>query len=230
MIKKHGLTRCTLCVLKEGCWLTKLSNEFPNLAWEALSHQHFKPGETLLIEDVRSQNLKVIQTGLVLLGKCGANNQTNPLAVLGKGAILGARGVSQEPELFWAKAVSEVTVCKVGIALLPNSGEKTMQSLMNDVCARTVSSISEWRRIVGVAALPPRVLAALSLLIREQGGSMRILMPPQADLAKLLCISRESLSKTLRSLETDGIYYRISRRLIEVNGSKFPGNKVTLRN
>ena len=82
---------------------------------------------------------------------------------------------------------------------------------------------------MGVRALRPRVLAALSLLIREHGGSMRILMPPQADLAKLLCISRESLSKALRSLEAEGIYARISRRLIEVDGSKFPGNKVNLR-
>ncbi len=223
MTKNVGLIRCTQCVLKKACWLTQLSEEFPNLAWEALSHQRFKPGETILLEDVRSQHLKVVQTGLLILGKCGAENQTNPLAVLGQGAILGARALSQAPELFWAKAVSEVTVCKVRIALLPNSGEKTMQSLMNDVCAKTVSSISEWRRVVGVAALRPRVLAALSLLIHEQGGNMRILMPPQADLAKLLCISRESLSKTMRSLEADGIYYRISRRLIEVNESELPG-------
>lgn len=229
MMTKMGLARCTQCVLKEGCWLTKLSDEFPNLAWQALSHQHFKPGETVLFEDALNQSLKIIQTGLVLLGKCGTKNQTNPLAVLGQGSILGARALSQEPEFFWAKAVSDVTVCEVGVALLPNSGEKTMQSLMSDVCGKTVSSISEWRRVVGVRALRPRVLAALSLLIREHGGSMRILMPPQADLAKLLCISRESLSKALRSLEAEGIYARISRRLIEVDGSKFPGNKVNLR-
>jgi CRP-like cAMP-binding protein len=216
MPQKPTLTSCRQCVLAHTCVISDLVERCPQSVAGTLQHQRHRSGDWLLTEGEATDSLQVVKTGLIMLGQSGHEGVNRPLALVGRGHTLGARALSQAPALMWARAQSDVAVCRLHLPSLQGACEPARQALLPDLYARTLLALTDWTQVVRVAKLRARVLAALGLLVKAQGGGGRILLPRQADLAELLCITRESLGRTMRALEAEGVYTRIDRRHADV--------------
>lgn len=163
-------------------------------------------------------SLQVVKTGLVMLGQLGPQGRSKPLALVGRGHTLGARAVSKAPALMWARAQSPVVTCQVSLSTVSASCFPAVQALLPELYSRTLMALADWTQVVRVAQLRSRVLTALELLAKLQGGGARVLLPRQADLAELLCITRESWGRVIRTLEAEGVLARVDRSYVDMLG------------
>lgn len=216
MLQTTTVTSCRHCVLAHTCVISGLALQCPSSAASTVHHQRFRPGELLLTEGEPTHSLQVIKTGLIMLGQRGPEGLNKPLALVGRGHTLGARALSKAPALMWARAQSDVAVCCLHLPTLPSPCGPAGQAMLPELYTRTLLALADWSQVVRVGKLRNRVLAALGLLVKAQGGGARILLPRQADLAELLCITRESLGRTMRALEAEGVFTRVDRRYADV--------------
>lgn len=216
MLQKTTLTSCRQCVLVTSCAISDLVIRCPASVVGNIHQQRYRSGDLLLAEGEPIHSLQIVKTGLIMLGQCGPEGLNKPLALVGRGHALGARALSRAPALMWARAQSDVAVCRLQLPSLLGPCEPACQALLPDLYARTLLALIDWTQVVRVGKLRSRVLAALGLLVKAQGGGARILLPRQADLAELLCITRESLGRAMRALEAEGVFTRIDRRYADV--------------
>lgn len=176
----------------------------------------FKPGQYLLHAGDIAGNLDAVKTGLVMLGQAGPDGQDKPLALVGRGHVLGVRGLSSKPTLLWARAQSEVTLCRLPRAQLGSAWEGAVSDLLPDLYTQSVLALLAWTQLIRLPNLKRRVLSALVLLAETQGSTCRAYLPRQADLAGLLNITRESLGRILSEFEKGGTLHRVDRNWVDV--------------
>lgn len=216
MLQKISLTSCRHCVLASSCPINEVGLQCPESVGIPIHHQRYRAGETVLAEGEPGHSLQVVKTGLLMLGQHGPEGRDRPLALVGRGYAIGAQAMSTAPALMWARAQSDVTVCSLRLDDLRSPCEKFFQTVQPLLYARALLMLAGWTQVLRVGKLRARMLAALGLLVQVQGGGARILLPRQVDLAELLCITRESLGRTMRALEAEGVVTRVDRRYADV--------------
>lgn len=209
-------TDCTQCTLAGACVLSDVLRAHPGAGALATQKPFFKPGQTLRQEGEMADSLDVVKTGLVMLGQAGLDGQDKPLALVGRGHVLGVSALAGKTGVFWARAQSEVTLCRLPLAELGiRQAEADRHALVPQLYTKSLAALTAWTQVIRLPRLKQRVHSALALLVEAQ-GSTRIHLPRQADLAQLLLVTRESLGRALGELESEGALKRVDRHRADV--------------
>jgi CRP-like cAMP-binding protein len=178
-----------------------------------------RAGEMLQHAHQVAQRLRFVKTGLVLVRHTGLDGVARPVAIVGSGHLLGQSGLVGRRTLHACQALTDVAVCDTPCDGLKQAGLLTagfVQGLAQ-FNRRAFTALADWSHLARVPDLVVRSALALLLLSRAQSGGSRMAVPAQAVLAELLCVTRESVSRSLRALETAGALVRLGRSQMDLD-------------
>lgn len=199
---------CHQCVLvdqcPEGVSAARLSER---RATSGVSTHLHGAGTVLLREGQPSQHFVFVKSGLVVLRQTGLDGVDRPIAVTGRGALLGQHAFHGLPSLTTAQALTPVSVCEIPFALLrlyvSSGGHEDLACLLG-YKHQLFAQLLSWGHLTRMPALEQRLAAALHLLAAAQ-APLAVQMPSQAALAELLCVTRESVNRVWREFEAAGL-------------------------
>lgn len=178
----------------------------------------FRKGQMIFREGQACPGMYVVGSGLVRIFKRGSQGQEKILHLVGPGetfAEVAALGQFQCPAS--AEAVS-ATTC----AFVPIESLQKLIAENHELCRQLLIGLCLWvRRLVDLVedlTLRDAVGRVARFLLRQVDGNKRTVRLPglKRHLAAQLDLTSETLSRTLRRLETRGLIKHLSRAEIQI--------------
>jgi CRP-like cAMP-binding protein len=200
------------------CPVGHLSAPWGEAVRRSVRFNSFRPGQVLLEQGEVGDRFRFIKTGLVMVRQLGADGAAHPIALVGRGYMVGLMGVGGHPSLTRLEAAGPVSVCEIPYDGLRRDGalEGRGAAVIHALNVRTFQVLTGWSRVMRIRSLPHRLAVALGMLALDQ-GERRLQLPSQRALAELLAVSRESVSRALDNLVEIGLLVRIHRGVVDVN-------------
>lgn len=133
------------------------------------------------------------------------------------GQAFGVATIIQRTSLPWnVAAISNCTVATLSRAHAPSLlRSPTIAQSVNELMSADLLQMVQRFTVGGLSRAGARISALIATSIREDKANERpaVEMPDQATVAALAKVSRETVSRVLKSLETKGVIVRIGRRL-----------------
>lgn len=207
-----GVHSCSQCATRQVCLLGRLPSAYAELLNTAIEERPFSKLEPLEVEGVVAQRIAVVKVGTVMATRRGDQHQARPVALFGRGRVLGQYSAYGHPEQLGVTALSSGRLCRVRTADLYRLGvvnhpfHETLQTMI----VHSYGQLADWSRVIRIKGLANQLRATLILFAKEQ-GQRTIRLPSQVALAALLSTTRETIARTLRQLEQGGHLVRTDR-------------------
>lgn len=220
--------RCQLCAARRTCLMGQLPRGQQDKLDPMLRELGFHKGDVLQTEGTAPDTVRSIKLGTVMLTRSGPDGAHHPVALAGRGHLLGMWGLLDKPTQVGARALSAGRICELPVAALRQTlyQDATQLDALHHQMAHTFARLADWSQVMRLRGLPRQLMATLMLLANEQ-GSRSVHLPSQVALAALLATSRESVARTLRLLQDNGHLRRMDRWHGELTGTHrhvFPDN------
>lgn len=203
---------CRQCATRQVCLLGGLPPAQLKLLDGVVEERLFSKQDVLEIEGVPARRIAVVKLGTIMATRCGAKGHPQPVALFGRGRVLGQYGVYDHAEQLGAMALSSGRLCTVQTADLYRLGvvDRVFHERLQTMIVRSFGRLADWSRVMRFKGIPNQLHACLLLLAQEQGHrSLRL--PSHVALAALLSTTRETIARTLRQLEQEGHLRRLDR-------------------
>lgn len=212
--------RCQVCAARQNCLIGRLPRARQVRIDPWISEVEFHKGDTLQAEGAATEVVRTIKLGTVMLTREGPDSVARPVAIVGRGHLLGQWRLLDQPTQVGALALSTGRVCELPVASLggPLLQDPVFLNALHSGMAHTFARLADWSQVVRLRGLPRQLVATLLLLSEAQGASA-VRLPSHVALAAVLNTTRESVARTLRQLETDGHLRRIDRWHAELSRS-----------
>jgi CRP-like cAMP-binding protein len=191
---------CRQCLLASRCPMNDQPGPAPVARGDVVLRS-LRRGSLALREGERPAHCLFVKAGLLLVSQTGLDGVTRAIAVIGAGALLGFTSAHvRQGSLLSARALTPVSACELpaGVPDRAALARHTRQGL---------ATLTAWSQLMRIPTLAPRLAAALHLIASTQPG-LSTLLPSQATLAELLCVTRESVNRCWREMEAAGIVQR----------------------
>lgn len=207
---------CTQCVLAPQC---PVATAAPGRQRPGAVPRLFARGTRLLREGERPASLLFIKSGLLGVRQTGMDGVERAIAVIGPGFLVGQPMVHGQAAVLSVQALIAVSVCELALPVLRRLMQQ--QGGGEPVCIarytrQSVLSLAGWSQVVRMPGPMLRLASALRLIAAFQPASA-IQLPSQAALAELLCVTRESVNRAWRELETRSIVRRRHARAVDLD-------------
>ncbi len=189
-----------------------------------LTERSFAKGETLQVEGQLAHSLGMVKLGTLMGNRHGPDGEPRPVAMLGRGNVLGKYGLYGQTNPLTITSLSSGRLCVLRMSDLKQGGGLSDELLRGvlEIMTRTFGRLADWSQVMRMRGLSRQVLAALMVLGQEQ-GSRSVYLPGQAALAQLLSTTRESVARTLAQLAQSGRIKRIDARHVQLVDPVMPG-------
>lgn len=204
--------RCQICAARTRCVVGQLPRSQQALLDPLIHERSYRKGEVLQHEGVVPLAVHAIKLGTVMVSRHGPDGQPYPVAVLGRGHLLGLWGLLDGLTQTGAQALTAARVCELPTSALRNAlgSDQALCVVLRQPLLQAFAALADWAQVTRQRTLQRQLMAALLLLAQEQ-GSRTVTLPSQTALAALLCTSRETVARALRLLEDNGHLQRIDR-------------------
>jgi CRP/FNR family transcriptional regulator, cyclic AMP receptor protein len=211
-LQPEPVQRCQLCAARLTCLVGQLPRAQQEKLDPMLRELGFRKGDLLQTEGTAPHVVRTIKLGTVMLTRCGPDGAHHPVALAGRGHLLGMWGMLDKPAQVGAQALSAGRVCELPVAALRHTlhQDATLLDALHHQMAQAFARLADWSQVMRLRGLPRQLMATLMLLANEQ-GTRTVHLPSQVALAALLSTSRESVARALRRLQLDGHVRRIDR-------------------
>lgn len=222
---RHARPNCAECRIRAfSPWCDVSEQALADLE-ERKQFLTYQPGQFLFSEGDPGGGIYCINSGVVALGRTGANDESSIVGLRRAGDTLGYRAfVTKSRHLNSAEATTECEVCYIDKSMMKDLLETNPASAHRFV-SEMVGKIDEAELLfIGSRTLPVRGRLANALLVLKEShatanenGSLTYELPVSRRLlASLLGTRPESLSRAIRALEQDGIA-RFEGRTVQVS-------------
>jgi CRP/FNR family transcriptional regulator, cyclic AMP receptor protein len=208
---------CQNCATRSVCVLSQSGAVTASLLAQAIQEKGFRKSEVIQIQGEASRTIAVVKLGTVLGTRQGSEGTEVPVALFGRGRVLGGYAMLGQCNPLGVQALSAGRLCSVEIAELYRMGA-TDRNFLDGVYANInecVGHLADWTAIMHVKGIHRQLLLALRLIAQEQ-GSRSIRLPSQVALAALLSTTRESIARALLLLEQKEEIIRVDRSHCEI--------------
>ena len=215
-----SIQRCQLCAARLTCLVGLLPRAQQDKLDPMLRELGFRKGDVLQTEGTTPTVVRTIKLGTVMLTRCGPDGAHHPVALAGRGHLLGMWGLLDKPTQVGAQALSAGRVCELPVAALRHTlhQDAALLAALHHQMAHAFGRLADWSQVMRLRGLPRQLMATLMLLANEQ-GTRTVHLPSQVAMAALLSTSRESVARALRQLEDHGHLHRVDRWHGELTGT-----------
>lgn len=212
--------RCQQCAARLTCLIGRLPRAHQERLDNLLRELRFRKGEVLQTESLATGVVRTVKLGTVMLTRTGPDSGRHPVAMVGRGHLLGMCGLLDKPTQVGAEALSPGRMCEVPVAALRHTllQDAALLDTLHHHMANAFARLADWSQVMRLRGLPRQLMAALMLLAQEQ-GTRTVHLPSQVALAALLSTSRESVARALRQLGEAGHLRRVDRWHGELTGT-----------
>ncbi len=212
--------RCQICAARAHCVVGLLPRAQQERLDPLIRERSFRKGEVLQTEAVVPTVVRTVKLGTLVLTRRGPDGQARPIALAGRGHLLGLWGLLDGQTQVGAQALSTGRVCELPATALRQTleADHSLYTMVHTHMAQSFARLADWAQVMRLRGLPRQLVAALMLMARDQ-GTRTVHLPSQVALAALLSTSRETVARTLRQIEDDGYLQRIDRWHGELTGT-----------
>ncbi|MBU4182571.1 MAG: Crp/Fnr family transcriptional regulator [Gammaproteobacteria bacterium] len=213
----HRHVRCKLCAAPQNCLIGRLPVEHRARLAPHIREVAFQKDECLLTEGVVSDVIRIIKRGTAMTTRLGPDRQEHPIALLGRGSLMGKFGLFDQAPQLGVTSVSAGRLCELRIDDLQKTRamDPAFMHSLHTAMVRAFGHLADWSQVVQLRGLPRQLMATLLLLCQEQGNAV-IQLPSRAALANLLSTTRGSITRSLHQLAELGVLRCIDRGHCEV--------------
>lgn len=204
--------RCQQCAAHLSCVVGRLPRAQQERLDPLIQERAFRKGEPLQAENTAVDRVRTLKLGTVMVTRQGPDRVARPVAVVGRGHLLGLMALLGQTTQVAAQALSAGRYCELPAAALRHAfaSDPALQDRLHHQVAVTLARMADWAHVMRLRGLPRQLVATLMLLAHEQ-GSRTVRLPSHVALAEVLRTSRESVARTLRQLEEQGHLQRHDR-------------------
>ncbi|MBU4321997.1 MAG: Crp/Fnr family transcriptional regulator, partial [Gammaproteobacteria bacterium] len=161
--------------------------------------------------------IRIIKRGTAMTTRLGPDRQEHPIALLGRGSLMGKFGLFDQAPQLGVTSVSAGRLCELRIDDLQKTRamDPAFMHSLHTAMVRAFGHLADWSQVVQLRGLPRQLMATLLLLCQEQGNAV-IQLPSRAALANLLSTTRGSITRSLHQLAELGVLRCIDRGHCEV--------------
>lgn len=209
--------KCGNCASYEFCITRGLSLRDSVDGGVLIKEHSFRKGEILAREGEHVPHLRVVKVGSVCLGRSSPGGHIDPVAILGRGAVVGLCSYFGQPNQLGSVALSSGRYCEISteaLACLARSDQKIWDQV-GRACSVAFGTIAGWTQATSRRQITGRVAHSL-LLLMEVHHSPTVTLPSHVALAQLLGTTRESVARALALLEAQGCVARRGSRVCEI--------------
>lgn len=203
---------CAVCASRKVCLIGTLPESQLSAIAPLVREISFKNHDRLLHEGEVSEHIKIVKLGTVMCSRRGPDGVQRPVALFGRGHVLGKYALVDHPNALDAVGLSAGRLCLLRVSDLKD-GRFTTSALLNSlhgIMVRSFAGLADWSQVMRQRGLQRQLHASLQLMGREQGqGIVRI--PSHVALAALLSTTRESVARTMGQLEEAQLVRRVDR-------------------
>jgi CRP/FNR family cyclic AMP-dependent transcriptional regulator len=214
-------SRCQSCATRSVCIVSGLTPSSARMLATVIRERPFRKGEAIQPEGKLGGTIAIVKLGAIMMYRKGNLENQLPVALFGRGRLMGALGLLGQANQLSGFALSAGRICEIETEDLYRLGLIDRLFLVNLYASLTQSYgwMADWARVVRVKGVPAQVLAALKLIAHEQGHSS-VRLPSHVALAELLATTRESVARALRQLERQGHLIRVDRWHCQIVNTK----------
>lgn len=209
--------KCGHCASHEFCLLRGLSLKDSVEGGVLIKEHSFRKGDILAREGEHVPHLRVVKVGSVSLGRSSPGGHSDPVAILGRGAVVGLCSYFGQPNQLGSVALSSGRYCEISteaLACLARSDQKIWDQV-GGACSVAFGTIAGWTQATSRPQIAGRVAHSLLLLTEVHHGPT-VPLPSHVALAQLLGTTRESVARALAFLEAQGCIARRGSRVCEI--------------
>lgn len=206
------MSRCQLCATRSLCIVGGVSTTTTEMLAAVIQEQPFHKSELLQKQGEVADTIAIVKLGSVIGTRLGPDAIERPVALFGRGQLMGAYGLLGQRNQLGGRALSPGRMCVISIADLYRLGVMDRQFLgsVYTRITQSVGRLADWSQVMRVKGIQQQLLLALQLIARGQGNPL-IRLPSHVALAALLSTTRESVARNLRQLERQGLLVRQDR-------------------
>lgn len=218
--------RCQLCAARQVCLIGRLPRDRQERLDPLIREVEFRKGEPLQPQGAGLAVVRAIKLGTVMLTRRGPDEVNRPVALIGRGHLLGHWDLLGLRTAAGAQAISAGRVCEMPVGPLQAAdlADPVFLDALHTNMAHTFARLADWGQVLRLRGLQRQLVSAL-LLLGEEQGSRTVRLPTHVALGALLGTSRESVARTLHQLEVDGHLLRIDRWHAELT----PGHQAVFK-
>lgn len=205
---------CFNCQIQDKTeWCVLNEDELKRLDQGRVTKEYL-PGEVIFHEGDSCRGVYCIETGLIGVRKTDSEGNSVLLYLVGPGDVLGYRALlADEDYRASAEALEPTRICQIDTATVRTLLEKSPALGLRYLKRVSTSLGNAEEKILHNATLSVRARFAHLLLVlldkygeRKEVGAIDFELPlSRHDLAAMIGTTPESMSRTIRKMETDGV-------------------------
>jgi len=183
-----------------------------------LREEAFSAGDVLMREGDFATHFRMIKLGTVFMSRTGSEGALRPVAIGGRGDVFGLCGFLKQPNQVSAVAGSSGRFCEISIESVSTLARKdpAFRDRLGLAYSDNFGLVARWAEALGRRTVVAQVGAGMRLLAQDQHNTL-VDIPSHTALARLFGTTRETVARSIGTLETQGCVMRRSARRCEVN-------------
>lgn len=203
---------CLVCASRKVCLIGTLPEPQLTVIAPLVRESSFANHDRLLSEGEVSEHIKVVKLGTVMGSRRGPDGVQRPVALFGRGHVLGKYALVGHPNALDATALSAGRLCHLRVSELVDGRQLSPALLtsLHGAMVRAFGALADWSQVMRQRGVQRQLHASLQLLGRQHAQRV-VRIPSHVALAALLSTTRESVARAMGQLEDAGLVQRIDR-------------------
>lgn len=232
-----GRADCKRCAIRNQVMFAGLTSVALNEILHPIDQYEFPPGSTIYWEGKEEPSIYTVRDGLVKLLRYLPDGSTRILRLMHHGDVIGMERILRQPYQHTAVAVSRVNVCRIPLDVIrrlfhdhPELHEEVMVR-WNEYMQRADDAIL----YLSTGPIRQRVCSLIRMLAFPQlgDGPRQVELLNREDMASMLGVRVESVSRTIAEMKREGILRRAGTELYDFDKAQLeqfgshPGDIIT---
>ena len=209
---------CRYCAIRQQALFSALRGPDFEHIFVPIRSAVIPAGTEIYCQDSPADAIYTVRRGIIKLLVRGPSDGGRIVRLLGRGAAVGLEALTRGVYWHTAVAMGESELCRVPMQVFDALEARSVQ-IADRVIAQweqQVASADRWLSELNVGSVAQRVQRMLVLLAELEGGAGQpIQLPPMADLASILGVTRESVSRVIAEMKRADALKRVAPHTYE---------------
>jgi CRP-like cAMP-binding protein len=212
---REGDADCRLCSIRKFALFADLGDAELDQLTKGIRSGVLRRGSVIYPAASPGAGIFTIRVGLVKLAMKVPGREGRIVRLLGRGATLGLEALAGRPYDHTASALRTTSLCRIPIPTVEALHGRNPR-LLHGLMAKWHEQVTWADRgiaVLGTGTVPQRLANLVRLLVDIGGDPLdAVHLPVVADIAAILGVSNESVSRHLAELKRAGLLFRVAPR------------------